>query len=502
MILGAESRGAQVGVLVVSLDQGDTLLAVRDADRFIPGSNAKVFPLGTLLFQHGPRARRETIVEARGRANRDDGDSTFALSGDLVLHPTGMPDIVPLGSPGSRGLLDSLAYRLRAGGLASFRGTLWLDRTLFADEPPPAGWAYDDLAYGYGATEGAFMANGNAVLIRAEASGGRVRLSLEPPDVPLRVRDGGITIGPPGSAGYLVPRWAEGRAAVVLRGVVPRDGTVLRNVAMGDPDSAAAVLFLSALRRQGVDVGKVSIRFLMPTAADTGARASADHAREPAPSAAPWDSIAPLAPWDSVSSERYRIVGSLESPTLAHAIAVVAAHSLNAESEALLRLAGGEERGKTRADGIAEVMRWVGAAGIDTFDLSLIDGSGLSPQNLASPRAVVRWLEDLERNPSTQGALRSGLPEPGKAGTLERRFGALPAAAKVNAKTGSLTNVTALSGYVTTREGETLVFSMLTNGARRSVSAMRIAEERLVQFLARVPRERRPPMKPPGVPPR
>jgi D-alanyl-D-alanine carboxypeptidase/D-alanyl-D-alanine-endopeptidase (penicillin-binding protein 4) len=142
------------------------------------------------------------------------------------------------------------------------------------------------------------------------------------------------------------------------------------------------------------------------------------------------------------------------------------------------------------------------AAGIDTFDLSLIDGSGLSPQNLASPRAVVRWLEALERNPSTQGALRAGLPEPGKAGTLEQRFGALPAAAKVNAKTGSLTNVTALSGYVTTREGETLVFSMLTNGARRSVSAMRIAEERLVQFLARVPRERRPPMKPPGVPPR
>ncbi|HEX9710457.1 MAG TPA: D-alanyl-D-alanine carboxypeptidase, partial [Candidatus Thermoplasmatota archaeon] len=157
---------------------------------------------------------------------------------------------------------------------------------------------------------------------------------------------------------------------------------------------------------------------------------------------------------------------------------------------------------RTRHEGIQEIMKLADATGIDTFDLSLVDGSGLSPFDLASPRAVVRWLEALEADSLTRGALRAALPSPGKPGTLEHRFGAFPPGASLRAKTGSLTNVTALSGYATTLEGETLVFSMLTNGARRTVSSMRDAEERLVAFLARVPRQRRAGVDPPGVPPR
>jgi len=504
-ILGADARGAHVGLLAISLDQGDTLLAVRDSDRLIPGSNTKLFPMGALLRQHGPTARRETIVEARGKATRrhEDGEGhSYAFHGDLVLHPTGMPDIVPLGSPGSRGLLDSLAFRLHAGGLRAFRGTLWLDRTLFADEAPPPGWGHDDLAYGYGAVVGPVLANGNAVLVRAEESRGRVRLTLDPPEVPLRVRDAGIKIGPPRGGGWLVPRWNGGRNTVLLRGVVPRGGTVLRNVAMADPDSAAAVLFLASLRREGVDVGKVSIKFLLPSEGDDDVAAPEKRSHAPQPLAGDWDAVATIASWDSVGADRYRIVGTLESPTLRHAIAVVAAHSLNAESEGLLRLAGPEARFRTRHDGIQEAMRLAAEAGIDTLDLSLVDGSGLSPFNLASPRAVVRWLEVLESDSLTRGALREGLPEPGKPGTLEHRFEAFPPGASLHAKTGSLTNVTALSGYATTLEGETVIFSMLTNGARRTVSSMRNAEERLVEFLARVPRDRRPRIDPPGVPPR
>jgi D-alanyl-D-alanine carboxypeptidase/D-alanyl-D-alanine-endopeptidase (penicillin-binding protein 4) len=277
---------------------------------------------------------------------------------------------------------------------------------------------------------------------------------------------------------------------------------------MADPDSTAGVLFLAALRREGIEVGRIRIRFLHPGAAGTaGDGVEAEHRGytsddPPSPRAGAWGATASVAPWDSVGADRYRVVATLESPALAHAIAVTAAHSLNMESEALLRLADPSERGKSREAGLRAVMERIEAAGIDTLDLSLVDGSGLSPQNLATPRAVARWLAHLESTPATRGALREGLPEPGKPGTLEERFRAVPAGALLRAKTGSLTNVTALSGYVTTLEGETLVFAMLTNGARRTVSSMRRAEERLVAFLARVPRERGLEVEPPGLPPR
>lgn len=502
-LLAGPLRGAQVGLLAVSQDSGDTLLAFRAGDRFIPGSNQKLFTLGAFLADRGPGARSATGVAARGkvkRTGRSDGPAGIDLRGDLILHACGMPDIAPLLSPGSRGLLDSLAAILRAGGLRRFEGTLWIDRRLFADEAPPPGWAHDDLGYSYGAPLNPLLANGNAILVTAREEGGRVTLSLDPPSSSLDVRDAGIALGSPGESGWLVPRWVFGTRTLELTGLVPRGGTVRRGVAVSDPDSAAAAGFLAALRREGVEVRKASVAMIPSVVPPDVRRAKA----RPEPPAARWIDFGEppvVAGWSAVGEESARVVAALASPTVREEVAVVGQQSLNTEAEALLRLLDPARTGKARREGLRALMRRVTEAGIDTNDVSFVDGSGLSPMNLATPRALVRWLSHLEAAPAAGGVFRLGLPEPGKPGTLEHRFAALPAGASLRAKTGSLSNVATLSGYLTTAAGERIVFAIMVNGARRSIAAAREAEERLVALLASAPRDRRgsvPP--PPGVP--
>ena len=504
-ILGLELAGAQIGLLAVSEARHDTLLAYREGRRLIPGSNAKLFTTGSLLALHGPAARRVTTLEARGKVKRSEKRGRpleIELKGDLTLHPSGMPDIVPLRSPGSRGLLDSLAFLLRASGLKRFEGTLYVDRTLFAAEPFPAGWGADDLAYGYGAPLGPVLANGNAALVIAREEGGRVNYALDPPDAPIAVRVTSVTVGDSGSAGWLTPRWAVGSRVIELSGMVPRGGEVKRSVAMSDPDSAAAWLLLAAMRREGIELKKVSLGFLLPGPPGSGPMGPEAWRGVEWGENRAWRGSATAAGWDSVSAARPAAVISLPSTTLLEALAVVNPQSLNVEAEGLLRLASPAGWAKGRREGIAQIYRLAAEAGIDTLDLSFVDGSGLSPQDLVTPRAVVRWLERCDAADSSGGTLRATLARPGEPGTLEKRFIALPPGSEFRAKTGTLTNVSSLSGYLRTAEGEEIVLTMVVNGARKSVTPVHDAEERLVGFLARVPRERGAPFLPFGWRPR
>ena len=502
-ILGPELRSAQIGLLAVSAQRGDTLLAYHDDRRLIPGSNAKLFPTAALLALHGPLARRVTSLEARGRVKHVGKGASRGIEfkGDLTLRPCGMPDVVPLLHPGSRGLLDSLALLLRTGGLKRFEGTLYVDRTLFAAEPYPAGWGHDDLAYSYGAPLGPVLANGNAALVTVTEGRGTLRVALDPPETSITLRLGGITLGDSGTAGWLTPRWGTGSRVLELSGMVPRGGSVKRSVALFDPDSAAASWLLAAMRREGIELKRVSLGFLLPGGEGSGPLGpEAWRGMEPYANRA-WSGEASVAGWDPVSTARFATVAALPSPSLAEAVGIVNARSLNIEAEGLLRLVSPAGWSKSRREGIAQIYRIATDAGIDTLDLSLVDGSGLSPQNLATPRALVRWL--IASDDSLRGVLRGGLARAGEQGsTLERRFTTLPPGAELRAKTGTLTNVTSLSGYLRTPEGEEIVFAMIVNAARRSVAAAREAEERLVAFLSTVPLHRGPPFLPPARRPR
>jgi D-alanyl-D-alanine carboxypeptidase/D-alanyl-D-alanine-endopeptidase (penicillin-binding protein 4) len=112
----------------------------------------------------------------------------------------------------------------------------------------------------------------------------------------------------------------------------------------------------------------------------------------------------------------------------------------------------------------------------------LVDGSGLSGADRASPRSVATLLDRLRDRPDFK-SLYDSLPIAGRDGTLDTRMRRGAARGHCHAKTGTLTGVSALSGYCSTRSGRTVVFSILMNGV--NVYGARTIQDRMVQAIAR-----------------
>jgi D-alanyl-D-alanine carboxypeptidase/D-alanyl-D-alanine-endopeptidase (penicillin-binding protein 4) len=135
----------------------------------------------------------------------------------------------------------------------------------------------------------------------------------------------------------------------------------------------------------------------------------------------------------------------------------------------------------TTAAGAGLVTRFAGRLGARPTRLA--DGSGLSRANLASPARVVALLRAMQRRDEFD-EFYSSLSIAGRDGTLAPRMRSGPARGNCRGKTGTLSNVSALSGYCLARSGETYVFSILMNnvnpyGARR-------LQDRMAQAMAGV----------------
>jgi serine-type D-Ala-D-Ala carboxypeptidase/endopeptidase (penicillin-binding protein 4) len=379
-------------------------------------------------------------------------------------------------------------------GLERFEGTLWVDGSVFAGDPYPEGWAHEDLVYSYSAQVNGVLANGNAVLLTATGSEKGAVVSLAPPESPLTVR-GQVSLGPPGSAPRLWVHRDLGSTVIEVAGSVPPGAVARQSVAVTDPDSTAGLLLLGAMMRAGIET-KAEVRVLpeRPEDAETKRKDVGSLLASVAAAGA-------VEPWSAARKDRSIVALALLSPTAAEIVSMVNTFSLNTEAEALLRMLDPAPRGKRAERGIAELSRLLSEAGIDTADVLFSDGSGLSRMDLATARAVVGWLAALDRDPALGSLFREGLSTPGGSGTLANRLPDLEPGVSLRGKTGTLRNVSALSGYVTAAGGERFAFTLIANGTRGSVAPARAAQDELVRVLARVRREAPPPTgRPWGMP--
>ena len=140
--------------------------------------------------------------------------------------------------------------------------------------------------------------------------------------------------------------------------------------------------------------------------------------------------------------------------------------SQNLHAELLLRLLGkvfGTEG--SFEEGTRVVRQFMVNAGVDNGDFFLYDGSGMSPDDQIAPRAFSRLLSYASQQPWGE-AWRATLPVAGVDGTLAGRFGNSPLKGHLWAKTGTMNEINALSGYLTAASGKTLAFSIMVNGHR------------------------------------
>jgi D-alanyl-D-alanine carboxypeptidase/D-alanyl-D-alanine-endopeptidase (penicillin-binding protein 4) len=156
--------------------------------------------------------------------------------------------------------------------------------------------------------------------------------------------------------------------------------------------------------------------------------------------------------------------------------------------EALVKGLGARATGRpgSWSNGMAAVRAELEAAGLPLHGAVLVDGSGLSHENRASPRLLVAALRVADASFEYGPEYEAALPIAAADGTLEERAEA--AGSRVRAKTGLLTRVTALSGYARSAADERLVFSILVNGFRGSASsAMRAVDGFAAALVTSVP---------------
>jgi D-alanyl-D-alanine carboxypeptidase/D-alanyl-D-alanine-endopeptidase (penicillin-binding protein 4) len=187
----------------------------------------------------------------------------------------------------------------------------------------------------------------------------------------------------------------------------------------------------------------------------------------------------------------FQEVAFVESPPLAALIQETNQKSNNLYAEALLKRLGMfahtplEPSESVTEVGIKTVTQVLTALGVDASGYQLVDGSGLSRMNLASPAALVQTLQAMAAQPTSR-VYRASLAVAGTSGSLANRLRDSPAQGIIQAKTGLLTGVAALSGYITPPQYASLVFSIVLNHAMVPLATQRQAIDDIVVVLARL----------------
>jgi serine-type D-Ala-D-Ala carboxypeptidase/endopeptidase (penicillin-binding protein 4) len=174
----------------------------------------------------------------------------------------------------------------------------------------------------------------------------------------------------------------------------------------------------------------------------------------------------------------------LVSPPLRDILPALMKPSQNQIAEILLRTIGLERGGLGTADSARKIVgQQLLAWGVQPDGFVIRDGSGLSDQDLLTPETIVRVLDRIQRD-TAFAVYYNSMPIAGVDGTIDTRMKGTPAEGNVHAKTGTLAKARSLSGYVTSADGERLIFSILANNTTTSGSAVTNVADVIAAALA------------------
>ncbi|MEQ9368346.1 D-alanyl-D-alanine carboxypeptidase/D-alanyl-D-alanine endopeptidase [Coleofasciculus sp. F4-SAH-05] len=433
-----EFNYARWGILIQPLFS-DTPLYSRERDRyFIPASNLKLFTTAAALSQLGANFRIRTSVY---------GTPSNGTITQLRVIGRGDPSL-------NTDQLKDLAQQLRRQGIRRVDQLIVEDR-YFSEPTVNPTWEWSDIQFYYGTAVNSLILNENAVLLTLTPQnvGQPLNVTWADPiaEKQWQIENETVTAEAESPESINISG-VLGKPSLRIRGQLATDaGLWLTAVAIPDP----ADYFLQHFRRALADAGIQVEQALVTT--------------------------------NSNSQEEIELA-AVDSPPLSELITQTNQQSNNLYAEALLRSLGVTEKEageSTATAGLQQVKASLTELGVEPKAYILADGSGLSRHNLVSPTAIVQTLQAIARTPMAQ-SYRNSLAVAGIEGTLRQRFQNSPAQGRVYAKTGTMTGVSALSGYVEVPDYQPLVFSIMVNQSNQSVSTIREAIDEIVVLLSRL----------------
>nr|WP_314445713.1 D-alanyl-D-alanine carboxypeptidase/D-alanyl-D-alanine-endopeptidase [uncultured Sphingomonas sp.] len=441
--LAEAGPGVRFGLVVATLD-GRELLAISPDGRFVPASNTKLFTTaaayelmpgldrpdaegGTLVrFEPGKRGIPDVVLEGYG-------DPRLSSAADCRTNCLST-------------LADAIAARTKRVG--SVVG----DALSLHDERWSFGMSWNNIPTRSGTALAALMIDSNEVALRV--SPGKLD---EAPRVGasdyLRIDNHARTVGD-GVTNLAIERLPGSRTVRLTGTILSSSEEQLLRLGIDDPAHHAAWRLSGMLKARGVRVlGDVRSRYL-----EASSNLTVDRPAE-------------------------GVLARATPAPLRDDLTTINKVSQNVHAELLLRRLGASQGEPNVAGGLQAVRVMLDRAGVPTRAATLADGSGMSPYNRVSPRGVVILLRWAAGRP-WGAAFRASLPIGGVDGTLRNRFRDGPLKGRVFAKTGSLTAANALSGYMLSARGETLVFSFIANDVPEEVRATAIMDRALELIAA------------------
>ncbi|MEP6705332.1 MAG: D-alanyl-D-alanine carboxypeptidase/D-alanyl-D-alanine-endopeptidase [Acidobacteriota bacterium] len=461
-LLAPELRRGQVGVKIVSLNTGKVVFEENAEKYFMPASNMKNFTVATAIEKLTPEFRFVTSVYAPSAP-----DSAGVVKGNLRIFGRGDVSISTSFSEGNyyKGL-DDLADKIAAAGVKRVEGDLIADESFFVGSPVPGEWEWDDLQWYYGAEISALPLNDNAIdlVVTPGPSGYQCSVKVSPYNPVVRVVNQCVT----SAAGTLRTLKIEkkiDRNIIEITGLLPvGNAGFTGSVTVSRPAELFVALLKERLAAKGIVITGQTRAVNSKPVGETG---------------------------PSVE------IAKLESPPLSLIAQKTMKPSQNMYTETLLWTLGENSRASstvpgggvapassaTSADlGLSAVKRFLTEIGVAPDGIIQHDGSGLSRHNLITPAAVVQLYSYMGRRSRFSQAWRDSLTIGGVDGTLRNRFKGTKAAGNVRGKTGTIDQVSALSGYVKTAGGEELAFSMVVNGINETATRTAVMDEIVVSL--------------------
>lgn len=441
---------ANWAVNIVSLRSGETVYAQNPLKLMVPASIQKLLTAAVAAERLGWDYRFTTRILATGPIT--DG----IVDGDLIVSSNGDPTINPRHAERWRAF-DDWGAALRAKGIRAVNGRVIGDDNAFEEPGWGIGWSWDDLQYGYGASAAALQYNEGQVDVTIGpglAPGTPAIVVTSPPGHGMHVVNGAITIASDGETRVGMGRLPASNRLDVAGEIAAGSRPLTLTASAPNPTALYVNALREALGRQGVYVsaGMADIDDVKPTP-------------------------------DTSKATELHVDRSLP---LLDIIDVALKWSRNEYAEGLLRAIAPPDQPASDRAGLEIMREQLRILGIGPEYYLARDGSGLSRMDLVSAEAMTTLLTYMWMDPKHADLFRSTLPAAGVSGTLAGRLKDTPAENRVWAKTGTMSNVRALAGYLATVAGEPMVFAIIVNNYRVPTAEIDATIDkallRLVQF--------------------
>lgn len=400
----------------------------------MPASCMKVITSAAAYRYLGPDFRFLTRLLQRGQTGADGTAEQIVIDGggDPTLGSNRVEDAI-----NSPTLMKRWVEAIRAAGIKRVRnGILAADHSGPNGTLPPGGWEWDDLGNYYGAVPNALCYNDNLFYLKLHPGsrvGSAVSVVSTSPRLPGIEWQNELVTGPAGSGDQADIIGFPGTMTRRLVGSIPTGGEFTIKGSLLDSAGALAEAFRDALSSSGIVVSGDCRRVDKPPTDTSG------------------------------------VLAEIQSPRLSQIVHTLNKQSFNLYAEALLLEVGETARRQkctsettVRAAGIDVERKYFASVGAAIDDIQIQDGSGMARRNYVTAAGMTRVLGALRRE-AWFAQWQESLPVLGVDGDLRNRETTSTLKGKVRAKTGLITRVRGLCGYIETPKGKTLCFAMFAN---------------------------------------